>query len=99
MEALVVGGVLDRLEAAVGQQNVVLASGHAVRVPVLGMAEVVSGMVVAHPIAERVAGSVLVQLLSAMRRELNGLLFIYWKFNWVGAHNNRWYMNIDNYVK
>lgn len=62
MESLVVGGVLDRLDTTVGQQNVVFASGHAVRIAVLRMAEVVSGVEVTDAIAECVVGGVLMGL-------------------------------------
>lgn len=61
MEALVVGHVFHRLHASVRQQNVILAVRDAcVRVAVLRMPKVVSGVRIAHPITELVAGGVLV---------------------------------------
>lgn len=62
MESLFVGGVLDRLDAAVGQQNVVFAPGHAVRIAVLRMAKVVSGVEITYAIAECVTRGVLMML-------------------------------------
>lgn len=67
MESLLVGHVLHRLNASVRQQNVILAMRDAVRVAVLRMAKVVAGVRVAHAIAERVAGGVLVQLRCGRR--------------------------------
>lgn len=68
MESLLVGHVLHRLNATVRQQNVILAVRDAISVAVLRMAKVVAGMRVAHAIAKRVAGSVLLQL-RRVRRE------------------------------
>lgn len=80
MEALVVGGVLDRLNTAVWQQNVVFPSGHAVRIAVLRMAEVVSGVEVTYPISKCVARCVLMLLAGENQSYYEYVFFCYTQY-------------------
>lgn len=69
METLLVGHVFHRLYSSVRQQNVILAARDArVRVAVLRVPKVVSGVRITHSIAELVAGRVLVLFESKIGR-------------------------------
>lgn len=69
METLLVGHVFHRLYSSVRQQNVILAARDArVRVAVLRVPKVVSGVRITHSIAELVAGRVLVLFVGKIGR-------------------------------